>query len=257
MNIKYAAIAVLAAAGLAGCSSSGLNMDGLTSAGGKVFQAYNMTDAQIQQLSDQACAQSDAENTIAKPGSKYDARLQKIAKPLSKSLNGVTPNFKVYQTKDINAWAMANGCIRVYSGLMDKMNDNELQGIIGHEMGHVALGHTKKAMQTAYTVSAARDAASAAGGATVAALSASQLGDLTEKFINAQFSQSQELDADSFAYDTMKANNLKTTGLVTAFNKLAAMESGNSSAAESMMSSHPDSKDRMQRIQARIDADKK
>jgi Zn-dependent protease with chaperone function len=44
---------------------------------------------------------------------------------------------------------------------------------------------------------------------------------------------------------------------VTAFNKLAAMESGNSSAAESMMSSHPDSKDRMQRIQARIDADKK
>ena len=42
------------------------------------------------------------------------------------------------------------------------------------------------------TVSAARDAADAAGGATVAALNKSQLGNLTEKFINAQFSQSQK-----------------------------------------------------------------
>ena len=53
-------------------------------------------------------------------------------------------------TKDVNAWAMANGCVRVYSGLMDMMNDNEVRGVVGHEMGHVALGHTKKAMQVAY-----------------------------------------------------------------------------------------------------------
>jgi len=42
---------------------------------------------------------------------------------------------------------MSNGCIRVYSGLMDMMTDSELRGVIGHEMGHVALGHSKKAMQ--------------------------------------------------------------------------------------------------------------
>ncbi|VTR30443.1 Uncharacterized metalloprotease yggG [Serratia fonticola] len=34
---------------------------------------------------------------------------------------------------------MANGCIRVYSGLMDMMDDNEVEGVLGHEMGHVAL----------------------------------------------------------------------------------------------------------------------
>ncbi len=39
---------------------------------------------------------------------------------------------------------MANGCIRVYSGLMDMMTDNEVEAVIGHEMGHVALGHVKK-----------------------------------------------------------------------------------------------------------------
>jgi putative metalloprotease len=58
-------------------------------------------------------------------------------------------NYKVYMAKDVNAFAMANGCIRVYSGLMDMMNDNEVEAVIGHEMGHVALGHVKKGMQVA------------------------------------------------------------------------------------------------------------
>lgn len=37
-------------------------------------------------------------------------------------------------TSDVNAWAMANGCVRVYSGLMDMMNDNEIEGVLGHEL---------------------------------------------------------------------------------------------------------------------------
>ncbi|KAG1386968.1 hypothetical protein G6F59_016614 [Rhizopus arrhizus] len=126
-------------------------------------------------------ARFDSQEKIAAPGSKYDARLQKIAKSLGGTVNGQKANYKVYITKDVNAWAMANGCVRVYTGLMDMASDDEVRGVIGHEIGHVALGHSKKAMQTAYTVSAARDAAGAAGGATVAALNSSQLGDLTEK----------------------------------------------------------------------------
>ncbi|SUH16520.1 lipoprotein [Salmonella enterica subsp. enterica] len=67
-------------------------------------------------------------------------------------------------TSDINAWAMANGCVRVYSGLMDLMTDNEIEGVLGHELGHVSLGHSRKAMQTAYATLAARDAISATSG---------------------------------------------------------------------------------------------
>ena len=143
---------------------------------------------------------------------------------------------------------MANGCIRVYSGLMDMMNDDEVLGVVGHEIGHVALGHSKKAMQTACTVSAARDAADAAGGATVAALNKSQLGNLTEKFINAQFSQSQESAADDYSFDLIQAKKLNARGLVTAFQKLAELDGGKSD----MMSSHPSSAKRAQHIEERI-----
>ncbi|MGQ7116108.1 M48 family metalloprotease, partial [Escherichia sp. TWPC-MK] len=57
-------------------------------------------------------------------------------------------SFSKLPTSDVNAWAMANGCVRVYSGLMDMMNDNEIEGVLGHELGHVALGHSLAEMKT-------------------------------------------------------------------------------------------------------------
>ncbi len=251
MKLKVIIPAVIAVTTLSACMET-MNVDGLVGAGGKMLQAYNLSDQEVVSLSNQACAQMDQENKIAAANSKYNRRLQNLVKPLSKTLNGQQPNFKVYQTPELNAWAMANGCIRVYSGLMDKMTDAELQGIIGHEMGHVELGHSKKAMQTAYTLSAARDAAAAAGNSTVTALSSSQLGELTEALLNAQFSQSQETAADDYAFDLLTQRKLNTKGLVTAFEKLAALDGGQSS----IMSSHPGSSARAQRMQSKIDAAK-
>ena len=108
-------------------------------------------------------------------------RLNKIASALGDNINGQPVNYKVYVAKDVNAFAMANGCIRVYSGLMDMMTDNEVEAVIGHEMGHVALGHVKKGMQVALGTNAIRAAAFAGG--IVGSLSQSQLGDVGESWL--------------------------------------------------------------------------
>ena len=97
---------------------------------------------------------------FAAPNSEYAQRLARVTEKLQ-SVNGVPLNYKVYMTNEMNANATPDGSVRVYSGLMDKMNDDELRFVIGHEIGHVALGHSKKAMQVAYTTAAARDAAGA------------------------------------------------------------------------------------------------
>lgn len=146
---------------------------------------------------------------------------------------------------------MANGCVRVYSGLMDMMNDNEVEGVLGHEMGHVALGHSRKAMQVAYAAVAARTAAASAGG-VVEQLSASQVAALGEKLVNSQFSQHQESQADDFSYDLLKKRGIKTEGLATSFEKLAKLGGSESS----MFDSHPPSAERAQHIRDRIAADK-
>lgn len=166
--------------------------------------------------------------------------------------NGTPVNYKVYLTSDVNAWAMANGCVRVYSGLMDMMTDNEVEGVLGHEMGHVALGHTREKMQTAYATMAARDAVSATSG-VASQLSQSQLGDLVEGVINATFSRSEESEADDFSYDLLKKCGISTQGLASSFDKLATL----SGTAKSMFDSHPPSTERAQHIRERIAADKK
>ena len=251
MQLNKMALAVLAGVALAGCTETvGINQ--LAGLGGKAVQAFSLSDAEVIDLSNQSCVEMDQGNQVAAANNKYHQRLQKLVKPLAKDLNGQTPNFKVYMTPELIAWAMANGCIRVYSGLMDKMNDDELRGIIGHEMGHVELGHSKKSMQTAYGISIARDAASAAGGGIVTALSQSQLGDLTEAFLNAQFSQSQETAADDYAFDLLQSKKLNTSGLVSGFQKLAELDGGQGG----VMSSHPGSTARAERMQGKINAAK-
>ena len=232
MHIKKAAAACGMAFLLSACGGvQNLDANNLTSAGTSLFKAATLSDSDIAALSNDSCKASDAESKIAAPNSAYAKRLTKVMKGFGDmTLNGQKINYKVYMTKDVNAWAMGNGCVRVYSGLMDMMNDDELRGVIGHEMGHVALGHSKKAMQTAYAVSAARTAAGAASPG-VAALTSSQLGDITEKFINAQFSQANESAADNYSFDLLTERKLERKGLVSAFDKLAKLDGGGSGSS--------------------------
>ena len=147
MKIRTSLIALGIATLATGCQN--LNTETLMQSGAQAFQAATLSNNDVKALSDKSCAEMDSKAQIAPADSTYAKRLNKIAAALGDNINGTPANYKVYVTKDVNAWAMANGCIRVYSGLMDMMNDNEVEGVLGHEMGHVALGHTRKAMQVA------------------------------------------------------------------------------------------------------------
>lgn len=250
MKIRTSMITLSLAALLSGCQS--LNTEGLMQSGAQAFQAATLNDADVKALSEKSCVEMDQKAQIASADSQYGKRMAKIAAALGDNINGTPANYKVYVTKDVNAWAMANGCIRVYSGLMDMMTDNEVEGVVGHEMGHVALGHTRKAMQVAYGTTALRTAVASAGG-VVGTLSQSQLADLGEKLVNAQFSQKQESEADDYSFDFLKKRGIDPNGLVTSFEKLASMEAGRNS---SMFDDHPSSQARAEHIRQRIAAEK-
>ncbi|WP_312416067.1 M48 family metallopeptidase [Pseudescherichia sp.] len=249
MKIRQALLALGVAAALSGCQN--MDSNGLLSSGAEAFQAYSLSDAQVKALSDESCKEMDSKATLAPANSEYRQRLDKIASALGDNINGQPVNYNVYMTKDVNAFAMANGCIRVYSGLMDMMNDNEVEAVIGHEMGHVALGHVKRGMQVALGTNAVRVAAASAGG-VVGSLSQSQLGDLGEKLVNAQFSQRQEAEADDYSYDLLRKRGINPSGLATSFEKLAQQEAGRQST---MFDDHPASEARAQHIRDRMSAD--
>lgn len=249
MKMRAILLSLGTAALLTGCQN--MDQNGLLSSGAEAYQAYSLSDAQVKTLSDEACKEQDSKASLAPANSTYTHRLNKIASALGDNINGQPVNYKVYVTKDVNAFAMANGCIRVYSGLMDMMNDNEVEAVIGHEMGHVALGHVKRGMQVALGTNALRVAAASAGG-VLGNLSQSQLGALGEKLVNAQFSQRQEAEADDYSYDLLRKRGINPSGLVTSFEKLAKQDAGRQS---SMFDDHPASEARAQHIRDRMKAD--
>lgn len=60
----------------------------------------------------------------------------------------ITYSFKVLNSKDINALAAPGGYIYVFKGLIDLMpSDDELAGVIGHEIGHIVKRHTVRQME--------------------------------------------------------------------------------------------------------------
>lgn len=244
----------LVALSLASCAT--MNSNYLLAGGLQALQAATLSDAQVQAYVHEYITQLDAKSPVLPETDPYTKRLRRLTTGLTE-VNGIPLNFKVYKTSDVNAFACADGSVRVYTGLLDLMNDNEVIGVIGHEIGHVALKHTKKEMQTAMLTSAAMTGISATS-ETVAALTQSQLGAIGEAILNAQYSKKQESAADDYAYNFLLGAKKNPACLMQGLQKLQSLEqsSGGSSALVSkLFSSHPDTEARIQRVKNRLVAD--
>ncbi len=254
--MKLSIVASLFAASVMAASCGNIDTNALMAGGVQAVQAMTLSDSDVRAYVSEYIAQLDAQSVVLPESNAYTKRLRKLTSGLTQ-VNGVPLNFKVYQTNDINAFACADGSVRVYTGLMDLMADDEILGVIGHEIGHVAMNHTRKQMQNAIMASAARTGLSGVSG-TVGQLSASQLGALGEAIVNAKYSRKQETQSDDFAYDFLKAAGKNPACLMRGFQKLQSLEAKGGQTGQmvsNLFSSHPDTASRISRIQAKLKAD--
>jgi putative metalloprotease len=181
-------------------------------------------------------------------GDPYGKRIAALSKDLEEH-DGLKLDIKSYLVSDVNAFAMGNGTIRVFAGLMDKYTDDEIRYVIAHEIGHVKNGHSKKRMQAALRTSALKSAASAAGG-KAGRLADSELGALFANVISAKHSQGNEKEADDYAMRFMKDKKYDAKACVTALEKLAAMNGSGSKT--DWLSTHPSLEERAKRMRAQL-----
>ncbi|MDZ7582052.1 MAG: M48 family metalloprotease [Deltaproteobacteria bacterium] len=117
-----------------GCGDTDVNL--ALQAASDAVSALTLDDEDVQRLLLQVAQQSDRKHEVAPPDNSHAKRLARLTDGHRK-IDGHELDFKVYLSPTVNAFAIADGTIRIYSGLMDMMTDGELVFVIGHEIGHV------------------------------------------------------------------------------------------------------------------------
>ena len=236
--------------------SAQFNLSKAIGGAAKAAKALTLTDADMAAYVKESVDWMDTHNPVLPEDNPYTVRLGNLTEGVTEA-DGIPLNFKVYDVIDVNAFACPDGSVRVFSSLMDIMSDDELLGIIGHEIGHVMKHHSKNAFRNELLTGAAKDAIASAGG-VAAKLTESQLGNLGQSLLNAKYSQKQEKEADNCGYDFLISTGKNPWGMVMAFEKFMKMEQeagSKSSYVQKMFSSHPETQSRIDAMTKRCQKD--
>ena len=246
--MKHAlSLVLLGSMALGGCAADGgFDASKALVVGAGVVQAVTLDESSVKQASMQAAQEMDSQHKVADASSPYSRRLSKLVSGLQ-GYDGLNLNFKVYKSEELNAFAMADGTVRVYSGLMDAMPDDQLLAVIGHEIGHVKLKHSYEQMQSKLLTDSAFAAAVSVGG-IVGDLTSSQLGQLGYAAVNARFSQQDELESDRYAVKMLKKMGRDPYAMKRSIETLQAKYG----SGGGFLSSHPSNPKRIQNIEAAI-----
>jgi putative metalloprotease len=238
MNLLFF-LPILVLALMPACEDTNIAM--MADATTEAVTAITLSDEDVRTLAHRAALDADGKHSVANAGNPFQSRLRALtAKHLLR--DGKSFNFKVYLAKEVNAFAMADGSVRVYSGLMDLMNDEELLFVLGHEIGHVVKDHSRKKVVLAYATSALRKGLASQDN-QVGQIASSVVGSFAEQLTHAQFSQHEERQADLYGAAFLQNEGCRVSSAVSALNKLAEL-----ARRHTFLSSHPDPKARAERL---------
>lgn len=186
------------------------------------------------------------------------ARLTRVGRRIVQASGSDIPvdqwEFVVFDTPEINAFALPGGHIGAYRGIMKvAQNDAQLAAVLGHEVGHVTAHHAAERIGTAElsnfglaVVSAALQIGGVAGSDEIASL----LGAGVQYGVILPFSRSQELQADHLGLDYMaKAGYDPEQAIVFWQNMTKASRGGKPPA---ILSTHPSDQERIERLEAEL-----
>jgi len=223
-------------------------------AGAAALQALTISDAQIKELCSQYMVETDGQNTILPADNSYTQRLNRIMSRFH-NISNLNLNYKVYQSSTVNAFASGDGSVRVYTGLMDVMNDDEVFAVIGHELGHLINKDVRDAYRTSYLIVAARYGIGAFS-ETAGAISQGFLGDLGQQLAQNAYSRKQETQADETAFQFCIQNSVDPYAMYHALNVLTSLSgnSGSQGKLAELLSTHPDTQKRATHIKEMCEA---
>ncbi len=159
--------------------------------------------------------------------------------------------FDVIESKQVNAFALPGGPTFIYTGLLEKLKtEDELAGVMGHELTHVRKEHWAYAYRDSQQRGLGLTALLMVLRANSSLSNLASIGD--DVIFNLPFSRKHESEADAGGLKMMIAAKFNPQGIVDVFKLLA--ELGGKGKPPEILSDHPSDAKRIQVMQADINA---
>ena len=153
--------------------------------------------------------------------------------------------WEVYIIQDdstLNAFAAPGGYLYFYTGLIKYLDkEDDLMGVMGHEMAHADLRHSVQQLQKQYGVQFLLSALLGNSNSQITQI----LGGLAGNAASLKFSRDDESEADLASVSYLAPLAYRCDGAATFFKKLAAMGAG---GGFTFLSTHPAPADRVEAI---------
>ncbi len=198
--------------------------------------------------------------SVWRTSKELDAKSTELADPILKSLTDDMaraldlPRIKVniYEIEPVNGLAAPDGRIFITRGFFNKYRAGEvtaaeLASVIAHELGHVALGHSRRRMIDFSGQNAMRTALAMVLGRLLPGIGPYVASGLMS-LLAARLSRKDEYEADAYASALLVKSGIGTAPQISLFEKLEKLTGARGASNPAWMLSHPKTAERIKAI---------
>jgi predicted Zn-dependent protease len=205
------------------------------------FQQYNEFISENKVITGTAQAQM-----VERVGKKIRASAEKWLASEGKSsyLKDYRWEYKLVESKEVNAWCMPGGKIVIYTGILPvTQNEDGLATVMGHEVAHALLNHGQQRMSAGVLQELGT---ATVGVVTDSELLATAFGLGTTVLGTLPFSRSHESEADHYGLILMAIAGYNPNESVPFWQRMSAMGGG---GTPEFLSTHPSDSTRIKQLQ--------
>ncbi len=207
----------------------------------KVQKATENTEQKLGKLFWDVFKKTEKENTNKHLKCNIDSMVSYICE--ANGINRTKVKVQIVEKDEINAFALPNGYLIIYTGLIsNSASQEELAGVISHELAHIELNHVMKKLIQEIGFSVISSMTSGSGGATI-------IKEATKLLSSSAYERKLEKDADIKAVDYLVKANINPHPFANFLFKMSEKEKDKTKQL-TWISTHPDSRERADYIVA-------
>lgn len=178
-----------------------------------------------------------------------DSTLKPIMHAMATSLDLPRIRVHIYEIEPVNGLAAPDGRIFITRGFYKKflngdVSGDELASVIAHELGHVALGHSRRRMIDFSGQNALRTALAIMIGRFIPGVGP-WIANMLTSLLAARLSRSDEYEADAYAAALLTKSGIGVSAQISLFRKLDALTKSQAGRAPAWLLSHPKTEERI------------